>query len=49
VIRKIFRFEELNVDGGSVRVEDDARIPEFGTPSFFKQLTTDGALDPAPR
>ncbi len=49
VVRKIRRFEELNVDGGSARVENEARVPEFGAPSLLKQLASHGSLNPASR
>ncbi len=32
MIRKIGRFEELNADGRPIKVENDARIPELGSP-----------------
>jgi hypothetical protein len=48
VIRKIRRLEDQNVDSGSLGVENDPRVPELGTPSLLKQLTTHRSLDPAP-
>ena len=47
VCRKIRRVEELNVDCGSVRVEDEAWVPLLGAPALLKKLTTHGSPDPA--